>query len=168
VAQRRKDVLDIPGRLVDLGACLAAAAWAVSTAQDEASGVTDRLNAQEKKDLLQALGLTGMKTLPRSASAQLKELEDQQALRAKRLVRDGLDSVLLQLSAFYRDVLSAQLKAGTALINTDMAEEVSRQAAASTPEATLKKIDRISECRTAISANVAPQLAFEALMVSLM
>ena len=41
----------------------------------------------------------------------MKDLEDRQKSRATRLKRDALDRALLDLAAFYRDVLVVQLGA---------------------------------------------------------
>jgi DNA polymerase-3 subunit delta' len=162
---RRKQILALPSKLSNLGACLDAASWAVTTAQEEAQLATATLDAQEKEKLLYLIGSTGKQ--PRGAAGQLKDLEEQQSLRAKRLVRDALDSVLRELTSYYRDILVVQTRAGAPLVNEDMATQIQAGAKNSTPEMTLRRIDSISECRTAIATNVAPQLAFEAMMVAL-
>jgi len=164
--QRRSDTLAIPGRLAALGGCLTAASWAVTTAQGEARQLTETLDAAEMDELRQVLGL-GDGPAVRGTAGAIKELEEQQKLRAKRLVRDALDAVLNELTSYYRDVLVIQLAGGTELINQDLTAEIGAAAAAGTPEATLRRLDAIADCRTALAGNVAPQLAFEALMVSL-
>jgi len=164
--RQRREALGIPARLKNLGGCLEAAAWAVTSAQEAAAAATAPLDAREKEQLSVALGVDGSRS-PRGAAGQLKELEEQQGLRTKRFVRDHLDSVLLELTSYYRDVLVAQTAPGTALINTDCTESISQTAAGSSPETTIKRLDAIVECRQALATNVAPQLAFEALMVSL-
>jgi len=166
VAARRREILQIPAKVGNLGGCLESAAWAVTTAQEEAGAATARLDAEEKQKLNVVLG-GGSGRAPRGAAGMIKDLEEQQGLRAKRLVRDRLDSVLLELTSYYRDVLVQQTGAGAELVNTDFADQIGRAAAASTPEATIRRIDAIQECRGAIMTNVAPQLAFEAMMVSL-
>jgi len=166
IAARRNHVLSIPTKLGSLGGCLESAAWAVTTAEAEAKQATQRLDAQEKEKLLIVLGSTSGRT-PRGAAGMMKDLEEQQGLRAKRLVRDSLDSVLLELTSYYRDVLVMQTGADADLVNEDCVAQIRKAAAQSTPEETLKKIDAIQECHQAIMTNVAPQLAFEAMMVSL-
>ncbi|MDR0783768.1 MAG: DNA polymerase III subunit delta' [Propionibacteriaceae bacterium] len=166
VATHRRAILDIPAKLVALGPCLELASWAVTTAKAEAEAATAQLDAEESQQLNFALGLSGTKGTPRGAAGQLKDLEEQQALRAKRFVRDRLDTVLLELTSYYRDVLVTQTGAAD-LTNTDYATPIAQIAAATTPEATLRCLDAIADCRQAIMTNVAPLLAFEALMVSL-
>ena len=166
VAARRKQILDIPAKLTNLGGCLQAAAWAVSTAQEEAASATARLDADEKQKLAAVLGGDGTKA-PRGAAGMVKDLEEQQNLRAKRFVRDRLDSILMELTSYYRDVLVVQTGAGAELVNSDYATQIAQAAASIPPETTIRRIDAIVECRQAITTNVAPQLAFEAMMVSL-
>ncbi len=167
VAELRREILEIPGQLGGLGDCLRLADWAVTTARESAEAVTAPLDESERQKLSLALGVGAGRGAPRGAAGQLKELEEQQALRAKRFVRDRLDSVLLELTGYYRDVLVVQTGAGAALMNSDCDEAIRRSAASSSPEATLRRLDAIVDCRQALMANVAPQLAFEALMVSL-
>ena len=166
VAAHRKEILAIPAKLSNLGGCLQSAAWAVSTAQEEAATATAKLDQEEKEKLSIVLGGNSGRA-PRGAAGMMKDLEEQQGLRAKRIVRDSLDSVLLELTSYFRDVLVVQTGAGADLVNSDFADQIGRAAAGSTPEATVKKIDAIQECHQAIMTNVAPQLAFEAMMVSL-
>jgi DNA polymerase-3 subunit delta' len=167
VAVRRKEILDIPGKLQNLGGCLEAASWAISTAQDEASGATKQLDAEEKEQLSTVLGIVKGKPLPRGAAGPMKELEEQQGLRAKRLVRDRLDSILLELTGYYRDVLMVQTGNSENLVNTDYRKAIEKTASQSGPEMTIRRIDAISDCGLALARNVAPLLAFEAMLVSL-
>ena len=166
VARQRREILAIPAKLGNLGGCLEAAAWAVTSAQAAAATATAQLDANEKEKLAVALGLDSGRT-PRGATGQMKDLEEQQGLRAKRFVRDRLDSVLSELTSYYRDVLMVQTASGAELINTDFTEVITQAAAATTPESTIRRLDAIVECRQALATNVAPQLAFEALMVTL-
>jgi DNA polymerase-3 subunit delta' len=167
VRQRRQEVLRVPGRLVSLGACLDAAARLVEAATAESAAVTAELDARERAELSEALGFGARGARPRNAQAALRELEDQQKARAKRLQRDALDRVLTELTSYYRDVLTLQTRAGAELINAEFAEPIGRLAAGSTPEATIGRLDAILACRTALETNVAPLLAMEALILTL-
>lgn len=165
--RRRKEILDLPARLTSLGACLTAAANLIEAAAEEASAATADLDAREKADLNEALGFGARGIKPRNQGAALKDLEDQQKARVKRFQRDAIDRVLTELTAYYRDVLTVQTKAKASLINADRAPEIGKLAAATTPEATLGRIDAVLDCRTAIETNVAPLLALEALLIRL-
>jgi DNA polymerase III subunit delta' len=97
-----------------------------------------------------------------------KDWEDRQKSRATRVKRDTLDSALLELAAFYRDVLMLQVGAEVELANTDRLDELRRIAGGSTPEATLHRIEAVMRCRERVTLNVAPLLAVEELTISLL
>ena len=176
---RRRRVLDIPGQLTSIGACLTAADNLVKASADEAAAAaTADLDAKETAELSEALGMGTKGARPRHATAALKDLEEQQKARAKRLQRDSLDRVLTELTTWYRDVLGIQTGAldlalptrdgeGPHLINAEQSHQVAQAARASTPEQTLRRIDAILATRESLEQNVAPLIAMEALMVSL-
>ena len=164
---RRLQVLQLPAQLTSLGACLDAAAKLVDAASAEATQATAELDERERAELSEALGFGAKGARPRNAQAALRDLEDQQKARAKRLQRDALDRVLTELTSFYRDVLAVQTGAGAALINAELGEVIAGQARDTTPEATVVRLDAILACRTALETNVAPLLAMESLMLSL-
>ncbi len=165
--QRREEILRLPTGLTTLGDCLTAAAELVEAATAESTAATTELDAKERTELSEALGFTTKGARPRNAQAALKELEDQQKARAKRLQRDALDRVLTELTSFYRDVLAVQTGAGAALINLEQSAAIETLADRSTAEATVGKLDAILACRTALETNVAPLLAMESLTLSL-
>lgn len=164
---RRSAILQIPFQLTDLPACLTAADTVVKTAAEEAATATADLDARERKDLEEALGFGTKGARPRQAAAALKDLEEQQKARAKRLQRDAIDRALTELTGFYRDLLAVQTGAGAPLINDDLATKIAVLARTSTPEATLGKIDALLGCREALEGNVAPLLAVESTLISL-
>ncbi len=166
--RRRAEVLRIPGRLTSLGACLQAAANVIAAASEEATLATEERDAKERTELSHALGLGTKGVRATHATAALRDLEEQQKTRAKRLQRDSLDRVLTELTAFYRDVLSLQTRAGTPLINAEEISDIERIGTGSTPEETIRKLDAILACRSALETNVAPLLAMETLMISLL
>jgi len=163
---RRADLLKLPARLVSLPDCLTAAANLVEAASEEAAATTSELDAREKAELSEALGFGTRGARPRNTQAAMRELEDQQKARAKRLQRDALDRVLTELTTYYRDVLLVQTTDAGQLINAELRPEIEAMARRDSPERTLRRIDAILECRTALEGNVAPLLAMESLMVS--
>lgn len=181
---RRHEVLMIPGRLSSVGACLTAADNLVKAAAEEATKATAETDSAERAKLEEALGFGTKGARPRNANAALKELEEQQKARAKRIQRDALDRVLTELTTFYRDVLALQTGAisapmpaqalhsgvpadgGPHLINGEIRNQLERASRGSTPEQTLRHIDAIIQCREALETNVAPLLAMEALLLS--
>jgi DNA polymerase-3 subunit delta' len=97
----------------------------------------------------------------------MKDLEDRQKSRATRLKRDALDRALLDLASFYRDVLAVQFGADVELANAGQRDELDAVAAASAPEATVRRLEAIMKCRERLAANVAPLLAVEELTLAL-
>jgi DNA polymerase-3 subunit delta' len=164
---RRADVLALPQNLHDVGSCLRAAERMVKAVQADVAATSAESDAAEVESLKAALGIgTGAKQPP-GAAAALKELEKRQKARATRSQRDGLDRALVDLVAFYRDVLAVQVGSDVALVNSAEARAVHDVAAAGTPEATLRRIEAILACRTALEANAAPLLAVEAMTLAL-
>ncbi|GGM72414.1 DNA polymerase III subunit delta' [Thermopolyspora flexuosa] len=170
--RRRDAVLSLPRELTGVGECVAAAERLVKTAEEEAAAATAELNEAETAELRKVYGegSTGKglgRGLVRGAAGALKELEERQKSRATRIKRDTLDAALLDLVAFYRDVLAVQFGAPVELTNEDRRADVEAVARASTPETTLRRVDAIMQCRKRLAANVNPQIAVEAMALAL-
>jgi DNA polymerase-3 subunit delta' len=167
--RRRREVLELPGQVATVAGCFTAAANLVEAARDEAGAITATLDQSETTALKEALGDVGGrgKAKPRGVAGALSDLEKRQRSRATRTQRDALDRALLDLAAYYRDVLMMQLGADVELLNGDLQRALVRLAESSTPEATLRRIEAILACREAIDTNVAPLLAVEAMAVAL-
>jgi DNA polymerase III subunit delta' len=170
-AARREAVLTVPVRSTSLGPALAAAAALVKTAEDEAKTVTEQLDEPEREAMRLAYGEgatgKGIARAMRGLAGAMKDLEDRQKSRATRVKRDTLDGALLELAAFYRDVLMIQLGADVELANADRSDDLRRLAAGSAPEATLRRIEAVMVCRERLTLNVAPLLAVEEMTISL-
>ncbi|MGD0064542.1 MAG: DNA polymerase III subunit delta' [Streptosporangiaceae bacterium] len=168
-AKRRADVLRVPLEVTSLGPALAAAASLVRTAEDEAKAVTEDLDEPERSSLRQAYGEgstgKGVAKAMRGMAGAMKDLEDRQKSRATRVKRDTLDSALLELAQFYRDILMMQLGAGVELGHEEA--DLQRVASASRPESTLRRLQAIMRCRDRLTLNVAPLLAVEEMTLSL-
>jgi DNA polymerase-3 subunit delta' len=170
-AARRAAVLQVPVQATSLGPALAVAASLVKSAEDEAKSVTEQLDEPEREALRQAFGEgstgKGVAKAMRGVAGAMKDLEDRQKSRATRVKRDTLDGALLDLAAFYRDVLMVQYGTDVELANADRLEDIRRLAAAGPPEATLRRIEAIMRCRERLTLNVAPLLAVEEMTISL-
>jgi DNA polymerase-3 subunit delta' len=164
---RRAAVLKLPLRVDDIGSCLKAAQELIDAAAEDAKQVAEEIDAKETEDLKAALGAASGGRMPRGTAGVMKELEDKQKRRKTRTQRDSLDLALVDLTAFYRDVLALQVGAHTALANLDSKDAVERVAHSSTPERTLRRIEVVIACREALDRNVAPLLAVEAMAVAL-
>ncbi len=170
--RERREVLALPRQLQGVGSALAAADALVATAKQEAAALSKERDGAETESLTTALGggatgkgYTGGK--PRGGAGALKELETKQKDRAKRTQRDALDRVLVDLAAFYRDVLQLQLGTGVTPVHGDLGPQAVTIARATTPESTLRRIDAVLACRAAVDLNVAHLLAVEAMALAL-
>lgn len=171
-ASRRAEVLRAPAHVGSLGQALQAAAALVKAAEAEAAAVTQELDGPEREALRRAFGEgstgKGVAAAVRGAAGALHDLEDRQKSRATRVKRDSLDRALLDLAAYYRDVLAVQLGANVELSDGGTDGELGRLAAVSSPADTVARIEAIMQCRQRLSANVAPLLAVEEMTLALM
>jgi DNA polymerase III subunit delta' len=170
-ARRRADVLRVPLRVTGLAEAFAAAAALVKAAEAEAAATTEELDVPEREALKRAFGEgstgKGVATAVRGAAGALKELEERQKSRATRIKRDALDLALLDLAAFYRDVLAVQLGAEVELANASREADLRQIAESSDPRTTVRRIEAIMRCRERLAASVAPLLAVEELTLAL-
>ncbi|MGA4840468.1 DNA polymerase III subunit delta' [Streptomyces sp. G45] len=165
--QRRAAVLKLPLRVEEIGGCLRAAQELIDTAAEEAKQVAEDVDVKETEELKTALGAAQGGRMPRGTAGVMKELEDKQKRRRTRTQRDSLDLALVDLTGVYRDVLALQLGSRVALANTEVQDMLERIARSTSPESTLRRIEAIRACRTALDRNVAPLLAVEAMTVAL-
>ncbi|HEY3907191.1 MAG TPA: DNA polymerase III subunit delta' [Streptosporangiaceae bacterium] len=170
-ARRRREVLTVPLRVNSVGEALSAAAALVQAAEAEATATTEELDVPEREALRRAFGEgstgKGVATAIRGAAGALRELEDRQKSRATRTKRDVLDLALLDLAAFYRDVLAVQVGADIELANASRELDLRKIAESSTPNVTVRRIEAIMTCRERLAINVAPLLAVEELTLAL-
>ncbi len=168
---RRVAVLAIPASLTSLAACLSAADHLVGAAEAEAVAISAELDAGETEALQTALGAggTGRGTtgVARGMAGAVRELERRQRSRATRTQRDALDRALVDLAAFYRDVLMVQSGSAVAPAHPDFAEDVRAVAARVSPAGALRRLDAVLACREALELNVKPRIAVEAMTATL-
>jgi DNA polymerase-3 subunit delta' len=169
--RRRRDVLSIPRSLTSVAACFTAAEQLVNAAEAEAKASLEGVADKEIADLKQALGAggtgKGAAAAARGTAGAVKELEKRQRSRVTRAQRDALDRALVDLAAFYRDVLTVRLGASVPAVHPDVAEVVAAAAARWTPESVLRRIEAVLACREAVEANVKPRIAAEEMMLAL-
>jgi DNA polymerase-3 subunit delta' len=168
---RREEVLSVPRKLSNIGACFDVAAKLEVATKQEAADAVAELDVTERAALERALGAggtgRGATTAMRGAAGQLKELERNQKLRATRAQRDALDRALQDLIGFYRDVLVTSMRAPVPVVHGDLAAVSAAAAEKWSPESTLRRLEAVLTCREAIDKNVKPQIALEAMMVTL-
>jgi DNA polymerase-3 subunit delta' len=173
---RRADVLRLPTRLGGLADALAAAADLYEAAAEESGASFAGRDVEELSDLESTLsgsksgsGTRMAAVKVRGAVGAVKELQKRQQSRAKRGIRDVLDLALVDLAAWYRDVLVLQVGADVEAVHEDQYTAMEKAARTSRPEETLARIEAVLACRQSLLeyTGVAPQLAIEALAVKL-
>ena len=167
VRERRHQILSLPMRLNGLGECLAAAAELNEAAEVHSASVADDTDAKELQDLRAGWGVEERGKRPPGYAGALSAMEKEQKRRRSRLSRDSIDSALIELLSFYRDVLAMQAAPHTEPINADMAQDISDMARLGTAATTMRRIDAIVECREAMDWNAASLLALERMMIGL-
>ncbi|MDP9182992.1 MAG: DNA polymerase III subunit delta' [Actinomycetota bacterium] len=170
--QERREVLALPASMASIGSVLNAAKNLVDAAKAEAEELSTLRDEPERDALATALGAgaTGKGYTggtPRGGAGALKALETQQKSRATRTKRDALDRALVDLAAFYRDVLALQLGSSAVPVHADLTKQAGALARSSAAEDTLRRIDAVLACRTAIDGNVNAQLAVDAMALAL-
>ena len=161
---RRLHILGIPMQVSSLGECLVAAQDIVEEAGVRASDIADTADTAELSNLRESWGVEDRGRKPAGYAGALAALTKDQDRRRKRLTRDAIDGVLIDLLAFCRDVVAEQIAPGADFVNADVAHVIASAANSWTTESTLRRIDAIVECRRALDANAAPQLALERMM----
>ena len=136
-------------------------------AKKDAAALTKERDEEEKQTLLHSLGLTPSETVPPQYRTDIKNLEEGQKRRATRSLRDGLDRILVDLLALYRDVLTVQLNTNADLVNRDLAQQIREVAGTSKPEDTIGIIDTIEKSRDRIDRNVRDIYVMDALAATL-
>lgn len=168
--ERREAVLALPVSLTSLGEALSAADRMVRAAEEEASALSAERNEPEREALAVSLGAggtgKGAAAATRGSAAALKELERRQKSRATRAQRDALDRALVDLAAFYRDVLVRQFGAQVPAAHPDAVAAVD-QIAMLSREAVLTRLLAVLACREALELNVKPRIAVEAMAAQL-
>jgi len=169
--RRRRAVLDVPKSLTGVGACFDAADELITAAEGEAATLTSERDAAESDELRAALGAggtgKGAAGATRGTAGVLKDLERRQRARSTRAQRDALDRALVDLAAFYRDVLVVGLGAPVPGVHADLGDVVARAAASWPPESVLRRLEAVLACRTALESNVKPRIAVEAMTLAL-
>ena len=164
---RRQEVVSLPLSMRGVTQAVRAADRLHRLAVDESAADAEARNDEERAQLLVSMGAPETGRVPPAIRGALNRLEADQKRRSRRIQTDTLDRFLIDLTTFYRDVLSVQLDTGMPLINVHLSDQIRGYATNTAAEQTLHTIDVISETRRRIRTNVSAQLAFEAMMVSI-
>lgn len=161
---RRETVVRMPIMLRSISQAMRAAENLISIAEEEADADAEARNEVELAHLKTALGIDDEEKINPSMRAQIRQLEEDQKRRARRIKTDMLDRFLIDIQTVFRDVLTLQLGTGSQLINSHLEQELREYAQRYTSEKTLEQLDSVSLTRRRISTNAGARLAFEAMM----
>lgn len=166
--ERRRKALALADAALRPATAYLAAEELVRGADAEAKEISVRRDEQETDELRTALGAggtgKGAAGALRGSAGILKDLERRQKSRATRTGRDALDRALIDLAALYRDALARSWGARVAPSHPDVDDRAADLAARTSPEGLLTCIEAVLECREAISFNVKPQWAVDAMV----
>ncbi|MGW6377457.1 DNA polymerase III subunit delta' [Rhodococcus sp. NPDC055112] len=168
---RRGQALGIASAATRPATGYAAADELVRAAEAEAKEMSAARDERETEELRTALGAggtgKGAAGALRGSAGALKDLERRQKSRATRTGRDSLDRALMDLAGLYRDALAVALGSGAQPNHPDKADQVRKMAAAGSPEALLRCVEAVLECREALSINVKPRFAVASMVAKL-
>ena len=162
--KRRSRVVRLPISLPTVAAAMEAADELISIAEAEADADASARNDTERASLLTSLGYEDGERLSPTHRSQLRQLEEDQKRRAKRIQTDTLDRFLADIQTVLRDVLTLQLRTDSALINAHLGQGLYDYAASGSAERTLARLEAVAATRRRLQSNASPRLAFEAMM----
>ena len=169
--ERRERALGLARDAAIPARAYAAAEELVATAEAEAKTLNVERNEAETEELRTALGAggtgKGAAGALRGSAGALSDLEKRQKSRQTRTSRDSLDRALIDLAAYFRDALLVSSGAGQVQAShPDMAEKIASMAAHVPPDRLLRCIEAVLECRDALSVNVKPKFAVDAMVAT--
>lgn len=147
---------------------------AVLNADQLISRATEIESAQQEKDfekaeasLRRTLGIEEGETPPSHMKHHFTRLKEEQKRQSTRMQRDALDRMMLDLLAFYRDVLVRQLDAQVGQISVGLDNAVQSYAESTSTQQTLESMKEIELARDRLQTNTNPLLIVEAMLVAL-
>ena len=164
---RRRDTLIAALSINGVSSAMFTAERWLDLAKKDADAITAERDSQEKLELRRQVGLAEAESIPNAYRVEFKNLEEDQKRRSTRSIRDGIDRILVDLLALYRDVLTVQLQTQSALVNDDLKAQIGELATEISAAETIRRIDAIEIARTRILSNVKDLVALEALAVQL-
>src|SRR5699024_2466389 len=168
---RRMQALRLPTAVLRPAGGYLLARKRVEAAESESKDANEEREARELEELRTTLGAggTGKGTAGamRGTAGVIKDLEKQQKTRRTRSQRDAMDRALMDVVGLYRDALAVSMGSSVPPLHPDLAEDA-RTLAREAPQAgLLQAVERVLECREALSANVKPQVAVDAMVAGL-
>jgi DNA polymerase-3 subunit delta' len=158
----REKLLNIPFTVTNLASAYEAANTLLELAKEEALAESEMRDEIELMKLKESYGTTGSR-LATGGSKAVKELEKEQKIRNSRLIRDNLDSSLLDITTVYTEILLSKSFQKYRDGNLESQGQVIKKNLDISELSAIKVIKAISETRSSLSKNSAPNLVIESL-----
>ena len=162
----REKILEIPFTVKDLASAIESAGNLLELAKNQAQFESEIRDEEELLKLKESYGSTGSK-LATGGSKAVKELEKDQKTRNTRLVRDYLDSALLDIAIVYRDIIFFQSNSKDSIINFGLIEKNNQIIQNISIDSAQIAIKSILKCRDSIAKNNSINISIEALFSSI-
>ena len=158
----REKIINILFTIKDLNSAFEASNTLLELAKEQAKIESETRDEEEITKLKESYGTTGSR-LATGGNKAIKELEKQQKTRSTRLVRDNLDSALLDIASVYRDILFVKSGLTMSVINKDVIGKINSVTPKISEITTLNTIKSILSSRNNLSKNSSPNSTIESL-----
>ncbi|MEI6590879.1 MAG: DNA polymerase III subunit delta' [Actinomycetes bacterium] len=162
---RRRDTLTAALEIDNISTAIATAERWLELAKKDADALNEERDSEERATFMANFGLDPESNLPPALRANLRRIEESQKRRATRSLRDGIDRILVDLLAVYRDILMLQLNGNRQLVNQDLEPAILKIAKSTPSSRTIEITDAIAEARERIESNVRDLLVLQSLAV---
>jgi DNA polymerase-3 subunit delta' len=163
VRKTREKILNIPFTVKDLASAFEAANVLLDLAKEQAKSESEIRDEEEITRLKESYGTTGSR-LATGGSKAVKELEKEQKTRSLRIIRDNLDSALLDIASLYRDILLVKSGSTKTIVNHYLTEKIIQMTPKINVDSTISIINSILISRNNLSKNSSPNSAIESLL----
>jgi len=147
-----------------ISSAYAAADRLITLAEQDAAEAAAARDEKERAELLAILGITEGARIYHSLRSQVRRLEDEQKRRAKRIQSDTLLRSMTEIQTVLRDVLTLQLKSGSALMNEHARDALAEFAARTSATQTLEHVQALEVVLGRLRTNANARLLIEGFM----
>jgi DNA polymerase-3 subunit delta' len=163
----REKILNIPSTLTDLASAFEATNTLLELAKEQAKVESETRDEVELMKLKESYGTTGSR-LATGGSKAVKELEKEQELRTKRLIRDNLDQALLDITLTYMESLTSNMNLNNWVANKDLQIKIQQKANEVLPDSAIQAVSAILKAREKLNKNDSQNLTISNMFLQLL
>ncbi len=163
----REKILNIPSALTDLASAFEAANTLLELAKEQAKIESETRDEVELMKLKESYGTTGSR-LATGGGKAVKELQKEQELRTKRLIRDNLDQALLDIALTYMEILTSNMNLNNWVANKDLQIEIQQKANEVSPDSAIQAVSAILKAREKLNKNDSQNLTISNMFLQLL